>query len=148
MPKNLAWTQQQVDSMLPSPAKLRQKINNYDIHKTQSLLQIIILNLKNINKYLALPRYWRRQDIGADKILVATKYWRRQNIRVDKIIGVYKIIGVNKIIGIYKIIGADKILASTKYKCGQNIGVNKILASMTSCLQTESWRRRRRISLL
>jgi hypothetical protein len=90
----------------------------------------------------------QRQDIGADKILVATKYWRRQNIRVDKIIGVYKIIGVNKIIGIYKIIGADKILASTKYKRGQNIGVNKILASMKSCLQTESWRRRRRISLL
>jgi|LakMenE01Jun11ns_1017448.scaffolds.fasta_scaffold8867259_1 hypothetical protein len=130
MPKNLAWTQQQVDSMLPSPAKLRQKINNYDIHKTQSLLQIIILNLKNINKYLALPRYWRRQDIGADKILVATKYWRRQNIRVDKIICVFKIIGV------------DKILASKTYTRQQNLGVNEKLA------QTESWRRRRRISLL
>jgi hypothetical protein len=108
----------------------RQKINNYDIHKTQSLLQIIILNLKNINKYLALPRYWRRQDIGADKILVATKYWRRQNIRVDKIICVFKIIGV------------DKILASKTYTRQQNLGVNEKLA------QTESWRRRSRISLL
>ena len=113
MPKNLAWTQQQVDSMLPSPAKFRQKINNYDIHKTQSLLQIIILNLKNINKYLAPPRYWRRQ-----------------NIRVDKIICVFKIIGV------------DKILASKKYTRQQNLGVNEKL------VQTESWRRRRRISLL
>jgi hypothetical protein len=47
-----------------------------------------------------------------------------------------------------KLLGSTKLLASTKYKHGQNIGVNKILALMKSCLQTESWRRRRRISLL
>jgi hypothetical protein len=125
MPKNLAWTQQQVDSMLPSPAKLRQKINNYDIHKTQSLLQIIILNLKNINKYLALPRYWRRQDIGAAKILAPTKYWWQQNI------------GADKIYASTKLFASSKLLASTKYWHRKHIRVNKILASM------KSWRRQK-----
>ena len=67
------------------------------IYKTQSLLQIIILNLKNINKYLAPARYWRRQNIDGNKILAPTKYtrrqnylrlqnyWRRQNIGIENI---------------------------------------------------------------
>jgi hypothetical protein len=73
MPKNLAWTQQQVDSMLPSPAKLRQKINNYDKHKAQSLLQIIILNLKNIQGF----------GSGSAWIRINLSCWIRIRIRIQ-----------------------------------------------------------------
>ncbi len=88
--------------------------NNYDIHKTQLyILNKIILNLntiKNIGgdkilvptkhwrgilaltKYsgrqnlLPTTKYWRRQNIGVNKILVSTKYWRWQNTCVDKML--------------------------------------------------------------
>jgi hypothetical protein len=33
---------------------------------------------------LASTKYWRRQNIGVDKILASTKYWRQQNLGVDK----------------------------------------------------------------
>ncbi len=43
-------------------------------------------------------KYWRRQNIGTDKIMALTKYWRRPNI------------------------GVDKILTSTESRRGQNVG--------------------------
>jgi hypothetical protein len=65
----------------------------HDIHKTQSLLQIIILNLnkiKNIgsDKILALTKistkYWRQQNTGVNRIWALTQSWRRQKLGVDK----------------------------------------------------------------
>jgi hypothetical protein len=52
-------------------------------------------------------KYWRRQNVGVDKILASTKYQRQQNI------------------------GSNKISASSKYRRQQIIGVDKILASIT-----------------
>ncbi len=109
--------------------------NNYDIHKTQSLLQIIILKLNKIKKY------WRWQNIGANKILAPTKYWRRQNTFVDKIIGIDKILALTKYWRRQNI-GIDKIQASTKSWRPQNLGVDKKLA------QTKRWPRRKIIPLL
>jgi hypothetical protein len=47
-----------------------QLINNHDIHKTQSSLNL------STDKILVLTKYWRRQNIGIDKILVLAKHWR------------------------------------------------------------------------
>jgi hypothetical protein len=122
--------------------RVKTKINNnYDIHKTKSLLQIIILNLNKI------------KNIGGDKILAPTKYTRQQNIRVDKIIGAGKIyarqnylrrqnICVDKMLALTKYqrrqnICLDKMLALTTYQHRQNAGVDKILA-LTKC-----WRRQK-----
>jgi hypothetical protein len=46
--------------------------NNHYKHKTQSL----VINNHPYPKHR--QKYWRRQNIGADKILAETKYWRRQ----------------------------------------------------------------------
>jgi hypothetical protein len=35
-------------------------------------------------KYTLLQNYWRRQNLGVNKILVSTKYGRGQNLGVDK----------------------------------------------------------------
>jgi hypothetical protein len=69
------------------------------MYKSQSLLQIIILNLnkiKNIDvnnggdkiwqrqKLLVSTKYWRRQNIGVRQNMGSTKSWHRQNLGVDK----------------------------------------------------------------
>jgi hypothetical protein len=85
-----------------------------DIHKTQLLIP------NNHPKPKHNHKYWRQQNIGADKTLAATKYWRRQNIGGDKILVPTK----------YP--RQQKLMALTKYRRRQNIGVDKILAS-TKC---------------
>jgi hypothetical protein len=65
---------------------------------------------------------------------VAKKYWRRQNIGGDKILAVTEIICVDKIIAVTKIsrrqnIGADKILVSTKIRRQQKSRTDRTLAS-------------------
>jgi hypothetical protein len=117
------------------PKGLRQKINNnYDMHKTLSLLQIIILNLnkiKNIggDKILAPTKHWWPQNIGADKIhastkllastklSASTKYWRQQNTGVDKISALTKSWRQQKA-------GANKMLAQQKCWSSQNVGAD------------------------
>jgi hypothetical protein len=51
---------------------------NYDVHKKQLLITNNHCQPKQNQKY------WRRQNIDADKTLVPTKHWRRQNIGMDK----------------------------------------------------------------
>jgi hypothetical protein len=84
---------------------------NYDIHKTQLLIP------NNLRQPKQNKKYWRQQNIDADKTLAPTKYWHRQNIGTDKIHA------------------STKLLASTKDWRRQNIGVDKIRVS------TKSWRR-------
>jgi hypothetical protein len=56
--------------------------------------------------------YWRRQNVGVDKILVLTKCWHRQKYSRQQNVGI------------------GKIFASTKCWSQQNVGVNKMLAQM------------------
>jgi hypothetical protein len=66
---------------------------------------------------LSLTKYWRRQNIGGDKILAVTeiiggdKFPRRLNSRIDKISAATKSRG-------------DKISASTKSRRRQNAGAD------------------------
>jgi hypothetical protein len=95
----------------------------YTKHKTQT-------------KILAATNYWRRQNIGDDKILAPPEMFAlTENICVDKILALTKCWRRQNT-------RDDKIFAMTKFSRRQNTRVNKILA------WTKCWRRRRSISLL
>jgi hypothetical protein len=71
---------------------------------------------------LALTKHCRRQNIGSDKNVRAHRiYWRRQNIGANKIFASTKYSPRQNI-------GVEKILVLTKFLRRQNTRVNKMLA--------------------
>ncbi len=76
---------------------------------------------------MGVTKYWRRQNIGSDKIhtstklLASTKYWCQQNVCADKILAFTKYVRQQNP-------GINKILASTKSWCQQKNGADKMLA--------------------
>jgi hypothetical protein len=107
------------------PKGLRQ-YNNHDIHKTQSLLQIIILNLNKIKNIAGDKILAPTKTYPSTKIYTSTKYLRRQKHMCRQNIGFNKIIGI------------------TKYWCRQNSGADKNLAStITWCRQKKGWRKQK-----
>jgi hypothetical protein len=70
------------------------------------------------------------------------KYWRQQNIGADKIYASAILLASTKLLALTKIYASTKLLVSTKTRHRQKLGVDKML------VQTERWRRHRRISLL